>query len=62
VHVAAIHSTHNVSPHEDCFEIDPAAHLTEADDAERFFDTFGDRVPEAVRRQLAELRQRMRRL
>ena len=27
VHVAAIHSTHNVSPHEDCFEIDPAAHL-----------------------------------
>jgi len=47
---------------EQLFEIDPAAHLTEADDAERFFDTFGDRVPEAVRRQLAELRQRMRQL
>jgi len=47
---------------EQLFAIDPAAHLTEADDAERFFDTFGDRVPEAVRRQLAELRQRMRRL
>jgi proteasome lid subunit RPN8/RPN11 len=27
VQAAAIHSTHNVSPHEDCFEIDPAAHL-----------------------------------
>jgi phosphoenolpyruvate carboxykinase (GTP) len=42
------------------FAIDPAAHLAEADDAEKFFDTFGDRVPDAVRGQLSELRERMR--
>jgi phosphoenolpyruvate carboxykinase (GTP) len=44
------------------FEIDPDAHLAEADDAEKFFDTFGDRVPDAVRDQLEELRRRMREL
>jgi proteasome lid subunit RPN8/RPN11 len=27
VHAVAIHSVHNVSPHMDSFEIDPAAHL-----------------------------------
>ncbi|MEO5535207.1 MAG: phosphoenolpyruvate carboxykinase (GTP) [Pseudolysinimonas sp.] len=42
------------------FAIDPAAHLAEADDAEDFFDGFGDRVPVAVRAQLEELRRRMR--
>ena len=41
---------------EQLFAIDPAAHLAEADDAEKFFDRFGDRVPAAVRAQLAELR------
>jgi phosphoenolpyruvate carboxykinase (GTP) len=45
---------------QELFAIDPAAHLAEADDAEAFFDTFGDRVPDAVRRQLEELRERMR--
>ena len=27
VHAVALHAIHNVSPHADCFEIDPAAHL-----------------------------------
>ena len=45
---------------QELFSIDPAAQLAEADDAEEFFDTFGDRVPDAVRRQLEELRERMR--
>jgi len=45
---------------DELFAIDPAAHLAEADDAEAFFDGFGDRVPTAVRRQLDELRERMR--
>jgi proteasome lid subunit RPN8/RPN11 len=27
VHAVAIHPAYNISPHEDCFEIDPAAHL-----------------------------------
>jgi len=41
------------------FSIDPAAHLTEADDASAFFDTFEGRVPAAVTAQLTELRERM---
>jgi phosphoenolpyruvate carboxykinase (GTP) len=41
------------------FAIDPAAHLIEADDAEKFFERFGDRVPGAVRAQLQQLRQLM---
>ena len=41
------------------FEIDPDAWLAEADDAEAFFDGFGDRVPDALRAQLAELRERL---
>ena len=42
------------------FSIDPAAHLAEAEDAEKFFDTFEGRVPSAVTSQLEELRARMR--
>jgi phosphoenolpyruvate carboxykinase (GTP) len=42
------------------FAIDPEAGLAEADDAERFFAGFGDRVPSAVHAQLAELRDRLR--
>jgi phosphoenolpyruvate carboxykinase (GTP) len=42
------------------FSIDPAAHLAEADDAEKFFGTFEGRVPAAVTSQLEELRARMR--
>ncbi len=41
------------------FAIDPAAHLTEADDAAAFFETFDGRVPAAVTAQLADLRARM---
>jgi phosphoenolpyruvate carboxykinase (GTP) len=44
---------------QELFAIDPAAHLAEADDAERFFDGFGDRVPAAVRSELEELRSRI---
>ncbi len=42
------------------FAIDAEAGLAEADDAERFFAGFGDRVPDAVLGQLEELRQRLR--
>jgi phosphoenolpyruvate carboxykinase (GTP) len=42
------------------FAIDPAAHLAEADDAQKFFETFDGRVPAAVTSQLEELRARMR--
>jgi len=45
---------------QELFRIDPDALLAEADDAERFFSTFGDRVPAAVRGQLEELRARLR--
>lgn len=41
------------------FDIDPQAWLAEADDTESFLDGFGDRVPAAVRAQLAELRARL---
>jgi phosphoenolpyruvate carboxykinase (GTP) len=41
------------------FAIDPEAWLAEADDAERFLDRFGDRVPAPVRAQLAALRERL---
>jgi phosphoenolpyruvate carboxykinase (GTP) len=41
------------------FAIDPEAWLAEADDAGRFFDRFGDRVPAALRAQLATLRTRL---
>ena len=42
------------------FAIDAEAHLAEADDAERFFDSIGPRVPDAVRAQLGLLRERLR--
>jgi phosphoenolpyruvate carboxykinase (GTP) len=42
------------------FAIDAEAHLAEADDAERFFDSLGPQVPDAVRAQLAETRERLR--
>ena len=41
------------------FEVDAEAHLAEADDAERFFDSIGPRVPDAVRAQLGLLRERL---
>jgi phosphoenolpyruvate carboxykinase (GTP) len=45
---------------QELFRIDPEAHLAEADNAEAFFDGFGDRVPAPVREQLELLRERMR--
>jgi len=42
------------------FAIDPEAWLAETDDAERFFSTFGERVPAAILGQLAQLRERLR--
>ncbi|WP_221585930.1 phosphoenolpyruvate carboxykinase (GTP) [Microbacterium sp. G2-8] len=41
------------------FSIDPDSWLAEADLTEEFFDTFGDRVPAALRRELAALRERL---
>ncbi|GMA93711.1 hypothetical protein GCM10025881_05350 [Pseudolysinimonas kribbensis] len=42
------------------FAIEPEAWLREADDAEEFLTSFGDRVPDAVLAQLEELRARLR--
>src|SRR5690606_8861532 len=44
---------------QELFRIDPRALLAEADDAEEFFAQFGDRLPEALPRQLAGLRERL---
>ena len=44
---------------DELFSVDTAAWLHEADDTEAFFATFGDRVPAALYRQLAELRARL---
>ncbi len=41
------------------FDIDRDAWLAELDDTETFFEQFGDRTPEAMRRQLAAIRQRL---
>ncbi len=41
------------------FDLDPDAWAAEADLTEEFFVRFGDRVPEALRRQLANLRDRI---
>jgi phosphoenolpyruvate carboxykinase (GTP) len=41
------------------FAVDADAWRAELDDTELFFDGFGDRVPESLRRQLAELRDRL---
>jgi phosphoenolpyruvate carboxykinase (GTP) len=40
---------------EELFHIDPDSQLAEARDASAYFDEFADRVPEAIRRQLALL-------
>jgi len=44
---------------EQLFDVNPASWLAEADDTERFLDTFDGRVPEGIRRQLAQLRARL---
>ncbi len=41
------------------FAVDRDAWTEELDDTERFFDGFGDRVPDGLRRQLADLRERL---
>ena len=41
------------------FAVDHDAWNAELDDTELFFDGFGDRVPDALRRQLADLRERI---
>lgn len=44
---------------EELFRVDPESFLAEADDAERFFASFGDRLPPELERQLALLRARL---
>ncbi|MFB4348930.1 phosphoenolpyruvate carboxykinase (GTP) [Microbacterium sp. CR_7] len=44
---------------EELFTVDPEAWKTEADLTEEFYDTFGDRVPAALRAELASLRYRL---
>ncbi|WP_396819428.1 phosphoenolpyruvate carboxykinase (GTP), partial [Microbacterium sp. p3-SID336] len=44
---------------EELFSVDPEAWKTEADLTEEFYDTFGDRVPAALRTELASLRYRL---
>ncbi len=44
---------------EELFSVDPAAWRTEADLTEEFYDSFGDRVPAALRAELASLRYRL---
>lgn len=43
------------------FAIDPESWLAEAELTEEFFDTFGDRIPSALRAELASLRYRLTR-
>jgi phosphoenolpyruvate carboxykinase (GTP) len=43
------------------FAIDPQSWLAEAELTEEFFDTFGDRIPSALRAELASLRYRLTR-
>ncbi|MDY0830287.1 phosphoenolpyruvate carboxykinase (GTP) [Microbacterium sp. BG28] len=43
------------------FAIDPESWLAEAELTEEFFDTFGDRIPSALRAELASLRYRLAR-
>ncbi|WNM25103.1 phosphoenolpyruvate carboxykinase (GTP) [Demequina capsici] len=40
--------------------VDPRSHLVESDDAARYLETFGAKVPEAIRRELHTLRDRLR--
>jgi phosphoenolpyruvate carboxykinase (GTP) len=42
------------------FEVDPEAWLLELDDIEHFFAGFGDRLPDALANQLAEIRMRLK--
>ncbi|MEN0024440.1 MAG: phosphoenolpyruvate carboxykinase (GTP) [Microbacterium sp.] len=44
---------------DELFSVDPQAWKTEADLTEEFYDTFGDRVPAALRAELASLRYRL---
>ena len=44
---------------DELFSVDPAAWTTEADLTEEFYDTFGDKVPAALRAELASLRYRL---
>lgn len=44
---------------DELFSVDPRAWKTEADLTEEFYDTFGDRVPAALRAELASLRYRL---
>ncbi|MGM1017525.1 MAG: phosphoenolpyruvate carboxykinase (GTP) [Actinomycetota bacterium] len=44
---------------DELFSVDPAAWQAEADSTEAFYDTFGDRVPAALRAELASLRYRL---
>ena len=44
---------------DELFSVDPQAWKTEADLTEGFYDTFGDRVPAALRAELASLRYRL---
>ncbi|CAN5265387.1 phosphoenolpyruvate carboxykinase (GTP) [soil metagenome] len=44
---------------EKLFEVNEASWLAEVDDTEKFFRTFGDRVPDALYRQLELLRERL---
>lgn len=45
---------------EELFAIDPASWLAEADLTEEFYDTFGDRIPSALRAELSSLRYRLK--
>ncbi|MNJ04773.1 Phosphoenolpyruvate carboxykinase [GTP] [compost metagenome] len=44
---------------DELFAVDAAAWQTEADLTEEFYDTFGDKVPAALRAELASLRYRL---
>ena len=44
---------------DELFSVDPEAWKAEADLTEEFYDTFGDRVPAALRTELASLRYRL---
>jgi phosphoenolpyruvate carboxykinase (GTP) len=44
---------------EQLFAVDPDAWLAELDDTEAFYAKFGDRLPETLSKQLADIRQRL---
>lgn len=45
---------------EELFSLDPEAWLAELDGTEKFFSTFGDRLPDALERQLEDIRGRLK--